>query len=512
LDHAVQLLPKPKKEYTNCQYSGSSPQAHSANEAYKVHLEAMFLDRLVDSRLTDLSRRAFASKLTEPSLSVMTVAYDAMDQAKFAVPRGSPVGRGCRLPKDLAACWKPRLHVVACIIDGHVQSYHVSDANMPKNANMTLTVLARTLHVGSRLLVEPGTASETVGLPADLPLQLHIRSDNGSGDMKNQTAFKFAMWLVLRKAFVCVTFGQFRPGHAHFRADQSFSTCKAALEADNNILEDPSDFVNVLKRVRPAYGKHLLVERLDACRDWKAYFADWPVFSGHTQTKQQAERNQKAVHCFKFVLRRDLIADSDVESQFPEPAHPDDVVLLTKMYLGSLELSQAPVVAAPRSYLALLQVGGPRLVVPRDTFSKRMVLELQKSARVFSHEPYGMLRTKVYFEQLLAGENGEPPIDDWIHNPTREHSDCDGVLTQRPSAHSLDYSVGAAPVLVAPRPQQHAPHSAQQHPDADVRQPRAWLRRRLGPLPQDMRGTVLGCPKCKGKALGCSVCRPPAPP
>ena len=141
------------------------------------------------------------------------MAYDAMDQSKFKVPQGSPTGGA--VPKDILAAWKPQLHTLGCIIDGKIQTYFLADNNMPKDSNMSLTVIAHVL---------------TLASDECLPQQLHIRSDNGAGDAKNQTVFKFAAWLVQKKLFTSVTCGQFRPGHAHFRADQSFATVSLALE------------------------------------------------------------------------------------------------------------------------------------------------------------------------------------------------------------------------------------------------------------------------------------------
>ena len=116
---------------------------------------------------------------------------------------------------------------------------------------MTLTVISRTLHLASTF----GTRQ--------LPLQLHIRSDNGTGDVKNQTSLKFAAWCVLRGAFTSVTLGQFRPGHSHFRADQSFGTVSTILKSSRKVLEDPNDFQQLLReKCVPTYGKNLAIEKV----------------------------------------------------------------------------------------------------------------------------------------------------------------------------------------------------------------------------------------------------------
>ena len=96
---------------------------------YKWHIEGVLLDRIIDGRIAAMSREAFIKLLVLPVHSVASVCYDAMDQSKFRVPRGAPNA------KALEACWKPQLHMVGCIIDGHVQAYYVCDSTMPKDSS-----------------------------------------------------------------------------------------------------------------------------------------------------------------------------------------------------------------------------------------------------------------------------------------------------------------------------------------------------------------------------------------
>ena len=115
-------------------------ELEAAQQAYKQHIEEMQLDRIVDARLCAMSRATFTSAV-EPLHSVASLCYDAMDQAKFKVPRGSPTGGA--VPKDIEKCWKPQLHLLGCILDGHVQGFFIADSNMANDANTTLTVISR---------------------------------------------------------------------------------------------------------------------------------------------------------------------------------------------------------------------------------------------------------------------------------------------------------------------------------------------------------------------------------
>ena len=113
--------------------------------------------------------------------------------------------------------WKPCLHLVGCVFDGVRDMYYLLDADAAKDSNCSLTCLSRTLEVGSQELTRRGTA---------MPLQLHIRSDNGNAEAKNQVVMKWCAWMVLRQAFANIVIGQFRPGHAHFRVDQKLSVVR----------------------------------------------------------------------------------------------------------------------------------------------------------------------------------------------------------------------------------------------------------------------------------------------
>ena len=113
--------------------------------------------------------------------------------------------------------WKPCLHLVGCVFDGVGDMYYLLDVDTVKDANCSVTCLSRTLEVGSQELARRGTA---------MPLQLHVRSDNGNAEAKNKVVMEWCALNVMREAFATIVLGQFRLGHAHFRVDQRLSVVR----------------------------------------------------------------------------------------------------------------------------------------------------------------------------------------------------------------------------------------------------------------------------------------------
>ena len=67
----------------------STPEEiRDANKEHKEHLDDMFLDRVVDSRIAAMSCEATRSGSAGiPEHDVGSIALDAMDQRKFKIPR-----------------------------------------------------------------------------------------------------------------------------------------------------------------------------------------------------------------------------------------------------------------------------------------------------------------------------------------------------------------------------------------------------------------------------------------
>ena len=227
--------------------------------------------------------------------------------------------------------WKPHMHLIGVVVDGVGDAMFLTDATTPKDANCATTCISRGLEIAAQKLRKRGLS---------MPEQLHIRSDNGNAEAKNQTVMKWAAWMSMRDdAFACVTLGQFRPGHAHFRADQRFSVASGVMANHNETLQDPEAFQEVLQK---GIGEGTRVEYINKVFDWKTFFEPWAAsFHGHTQNRHQTERGERAVHVFKFIQRRRLAGDMHIKSEFNNHIEdPRDCVLLTKAFLASTELSQ----------------------------------------------------------------------------------------------------------------------------------------------------------------------------
>ena len=116
-----------------------------------------------------------------------------------------------------------------------------------------------------------------------MPLQLQARSDNGNSEAKNQTVFKYCSWLVCRSAFVNITLGQLRPGHAHFRADQKFRVASGEISKCRDTLEEKAGFIDALKNM-----PNTVVESLDGTNDWKDSFQNGMY---HTMVTRRTSTN-----------------------------------------------------------------------------------------------------------------------------------------------------------------------------------------------------------------------------
>ena len=354
----------------------ATPAAHAlVSKQYKQHLDEMWYDRVVDSRIANLSHDATRKgAVVQPEHNVISLCLDAMDQSKFRVPRG-----GLKLKaKEVKSWWKPHLHVVGCVLDGVVDMLFVLDATVCKDSNCAATCLSRALERGSRVMHERGLS---------MPLQLHIRSDNGNAEVKNQTIMKMAAWMVMRGAFTSVALGQFRPGHAHFRADQRFSVVSKLMDnlSDEVTLQDPVDFAETIQAGLDMSAPGVTeVEYVQATHDWKQIFESWELsFHGHVQTAHQTKQHERAVHVFKFIQRKHLDAGVELQSGFSEYAEdPRDCICLTKAYLASAELSQVPFVCVPYAKLADL-APFPTLVAPRNKLPQLAEAEFRKSAVKF---------------------------------------------------------------------------------------------------------------------------------
>jgi len=193
-----------------------------ALDAYRQHLAAQARGRAHAAYLAQGSRRAMLGEAVD-SDGMLYMTMDGMDQAKFRMPRNTSQS------KDLSGRQRPQLHCVGAIVEGLADLYFFNDSRVSKDANLQVTLTARTLGVVADMLCgRPGVS---------MPRHLIIQSDNAAGEGKNQTVMKFCACLVWRGTFASVTMAMFRVGHTHNQQDQRFSVLASALSAAD-VLED----------------------------------------------------------------------------------------------------------------------------------------------------------------------------------------------------------------------------------------------------------------------------------
>ncbi len=193
----------------------SVKDVETVTEKYCEHLKAQYNDRLVCSRIAALAESSLNGEV-ELDGSVLSVCMDGMDQAKFSVPRN------LSMSKELCKLVRPRLHVTGAIVDGCLEAYFLNDASIAKDANLQATLLSRLLD-----LVQSNLQTK-VAMPP-MPQNLHVHSDNASGEGKNQTMMKLLSWMVWKGLFKTAEMSMFRVGHSHNKQDQRFAEVAEAL-------------------------------------------------------------------------------------------------------------------------------------------------------------------------------------------------------------------------------------------------------------------------------------------
>jgi hypothetical protein len=256
-----------------------------------------------------------------------------------------------------------------------------------------------------------------------LPQCFRITGDNATGELKNQTVYKFMGFLTFLGVSRITETGHLRPGHSHNRQDRRFAAGAEAIKKTSLApLQDEGDFATVLQDdllPLPGYEKQEII-RMCASWDWRAFFASVELnVSGHTSTRGKLDAGETACHVFRFVLRKDLHTACFKEVtkiEAPTSAWPDleenprDVILLLKKYMSSSSLSQAPQVFCPAVLYASLSLTDlmPAPSVPLTQVQKD---ELEKTAIFFEKPPRSYDRTASYLRELIACDGtplGEP--------------------------------------------------------------------------------------------------------
>ena len=199
-------------------------------------------------------------------------------------------------------------------------------------------------------------------------------ADNTAREQKNVTGLYFCAFLVVTGIFATVTQGHLCTGHSHIDIDQRFSVVACGL-ARSRVLQDKQDCIDRIKTyVRPAQNREMIVECLDATRDWKEFFYSTAKLELHDHC------GPITPHVFKFLRRSDLeVAGPDVRvipvenKCFPLEMyeHPSDVILLVKSQMFSKELSQPPLLIMPHVLAEAFPKTGPSRIQGRNAMEAK---------------------------------------------------------------------------------------------------------------------------------------------
>jgi len=240
-----------------------SPELDMVDFSFTAHIKDTMRDRDVQGRIWFRSGELLLllEPPPDPDDDILCGSIDAMEQAKFAIPKEEPQYKS----KVASAKWKPQLHVTGLIWSGACEVFYLSSSTLPKNANTQIGYLidgfarARsTLNIRGRVL----------------PLGLRLQSDNATGEMKNQTVMKFAALLTYIQLFRCSELVMFRAGHSHNPQDQRFSVAATAVSKLDGALQDLDDYARVLcDKMNPLPNlPRQEVIHMTAAWDWTKWF------------------------------------------------------------------------------------------------------------------------------------------------------------------------------------------------------------------------------------------------
>ena len=205
-----------------------TPEARTqVEQAYQSHIDDMYRDRVVETRLCAFAIEAFKAPsdggCVLPEESVFVLHVDSLDVGKTRVPHNITKA------KAMAGLWRPHFHVTAALCEGALDVYFVYEQDVFKNANSQLTIIARGLENAVAVCKERSVP---------MPQQFVLRHDNASGELKNSTTMKFMMWACMKDLFLINEMSQLRVGHSHWKVDQHLRTflCRWAKEKRWSVL------------------------------------------------------------------------------------------------------------------------------------------------------------------------------------------------------------------------------------------------------------------------------------
>ena len=179
---------------------------------------------------------------------------DGMDQAKFCVPR-----HGNMRSKQLDGFQRPRLHVAGLLMHGHHLLVSVSEANVRKDANTCLELVAHSL---TRLKQTGWDLTRTT---------YRLQCDNTSRELKNNVTLRFLASLISAGVLSQAYLESLRSGHSHEDIDQIFGGLARHLLKlrDAPTSDHFVDSINLfLQNYKREHEKIRACIRLDQTRDW----------------------------------------------------------------------------------------------------------------------------------------------------------------------------------------------------------------------------------------------------
>ena len=318
-------------------------------EQLSKHFLANWFDRAVDSNLTESSRTC--RRMLDSGQYLMSLARnfshwfmrcDGVDQAKFRVPRKA--SKTHAFDKLI----RPALHVQGAWCEGF--SYHlaVADADMKKDTNNNIEVIARLME----------SLYKSWGA---LPLAVSLIQDNTSRECKNQKIVKFAVRLVALDCTESFDLSYPEKGHTHGPLDGTFGQMCVKLSLEE--FDDDMDVVEILQAFLRTSG--LDPGTREATEAYKLdEAAEWVLWAEQVNLEMASLTGPEAPHYFRICKRKLLglggpHADGPAELRASHLAdhrgyQPDgeDVVLIVKDRMSSLEVSQiillVPAVDLPR--------------------------------------------------------------------------------------------------------------------------------------------------------------------
>ena len=170
--------------------------------------------------------------------------------------------------KEFQHSWRPELHFQCCLIEGIVECYFISDADLPKNSDLQATILFTSLQMAKEHFEQKGL---------NLPSRLRLHTDNASGEGKNQILMKTCAVMTYRQVFDQLQMTMFRVGHTHFKIDQRFSEVRTVL-AGAPELQTPQQFRDyIAENLKPRQGRRLEVQIVNASMGFKDWVAPLPI-------------------------------------------------------------------------------------------------------------------------------------------------------------------------------------------------------------------------------------------